>query len=132
MVLSGPRDPTYPEPAIPKGSRGSRLLGDPEQGRRGVIVSLISTLLVLAIVGYVVVNLPTWPRVQDSFFNAEVAGRTAPKIVAAFGRNVVLFLLAEVFVLVLGLVIAVMRSLKEPVFTPGWTDSIPARYTSET
>jgi len=38
--------------------------------------------------------------------------------VAGFGRNVVLFLLAEVFVLVLGLVLAVMRSLKGPVFTP--------------
>jgi polar amino acid transport system permease protein len=108
---------THP-PAVPAGSRGSRLLGDPEQGRRGVIVSLISTLLVLAVVGYVVVNLPTWPRVQEAFFNADVAARAAPKILAAFGRNVMLFLLAEVFVLILGLVLAVLRSMRGPVFTP--------------
>ena len=78
---------THP-PAVPAGSRGSRLLGDPEQGRRGVIVSVISTLLVLAVIGYVIVNLPSWPRVQEAFFNADVARSTAPKIVAAFARNV--------------------------------------------
>jgi polar amino acid transport system permease protein len=81
-------------------------------------VSIVSTLLVLGIVGYVIVNLPTWPRVQEAFFNAEIASGAAPKIFAAFGRNVILFLLAEVFVLMLGLVLAVMRSLKDPVFTP--------------
>jgi polar amino acid transport system permease protein len=106
------------EPAVPTGSRGSRLLGDPEQGRRGVIVSLISTLLVVVVLGAIVVNLPTWPRVQEAFFNADVAARTAPKIIVAFGRNVLLFLLAEVFVLILGLIIAVLRSLKGPYFTP--------------
>jgi polar amino acid transport system permease protein len=116
--VSGPQETTYPDPALPTGSRGSRLLGDPEQGRRGVIVSIVSTLLVLGIIGYVIVNLPSWPRVQEAFFNADVASRTAPKIVAAFARNVVLFLMAEVLVLVLGLALAVARSLKGPVFTP--------------
>jgi polar amino acid transport system permease protein len=81
-------------------------------------VSVISTVLVLVIVGYIIVNLPTWPRVQESFFNAEVAAKVTPKIVSAFGRNVALFLLAEVFVLVLGLLLAVMRSLKGPASTP--------------
>lgn len=81
-------------------------------------MSVISTLLVLGIIGAIVVNLPTWPRVQEAFFNADVAARAAPKILAAFGRNVMLFLLAEVFVLILGLILAVLRSLKGPVFTP--------------
>jgi polar amino acid transport system permease protein len=81
-------------------------------------VSVISTLLVIGIIGAIVVNLPTWPRVQEAFFNADVAARAAPKILAAFGRNVMLFLLAEVFVLILGLILAVLRSLKGPVFTP--------------
>jgi polar amino acid transport system permease protein len=81
-------------------------------------VSVISTLLVIGIIGAIVVNLPTWPRVQEAFFNADVAARAAPKILAAFARNVMLFLLAEVFVLILGLVVAVLRSLKGPVFTP--------------
>jgi polar amino acid transport system permease protein len=116
--MTGPQDVVYPEPALPRGSRGSRLLGDPEQGRRGVLLSIVSTLLVLGIVGYVVVNLPTWPRVQEAFFNAEIASGVAPKIVAAFGRNVVLFLMAEALVLILGLGLAILRSLKGPVFTP--------------
>jgi polar amino acid transport system permease protein len=81
-------------------------------------VSIVSTVLVVAVVGAIIVNLPTWPRVQEAFLDAEVAARTWPKIFAAFGRNVLLFLTAEALVLVLGLVVAVMRSLKGPVFTP--------------
>ena len=72
----------------------------------------------LVIIGYVVVNLPGWERVQDSFFNAKYAAAAWPKILAAFWRNVALFLLAEVFVLMLGLLLAVMRSLPGPAFTP--------------
>ena len=66
-------------------------------------MSIVSTMLVLVVIGYVIVNMPGWPLVQEYFLDAEVAARTAPKIVAAFGRNVTLFLLAEVFVLFLGL-----------------------------
>jgi polar amino acid transport system permease protein len=49
-----------------------------------------------------------WPEFRESF----------PDILEQFGTNVQLFLLAEVFILVWGLVLAVLRSLQGPVFFP--------------
>ncbi len=52
---------------------------------------------------------------------------------ARFARNIFIFMVAEVFVLILALIIAVMRSLRGPVFTPlrilaaAYTDLFRAR-----
>jgi polar amino acid transport system permease protein len=100
-----------------RGSRRSRLLGDPE-GRRGVIVSIVSTLLVLGVVGVVIVNTPGWAEFQAAFLDPETLAASLPKILRAFLINVEIFLIAEVCVLVVGLLLAVMRSLPGPVFTP--------------
>ena len=81
-------------------------------------MSIVSTLIVLAILGLVIVNAPGWEQFRYAFFNAEVAAETLPSIVQAFGRNVIIFLAAEVLVLILGLILAIMRSLPGPVFTP--------------
>jgi len=85
---------------------------------RSTLVALASTVVFFGAVAWVVVNSPGWPAVQESFFNAEVFAETAPKIVRAFWVNVQLFLIAEVLILVLGLVVAVFRSLPGPVFFP--------------
>lgn len=81
-------------------------------------MSIVSTLLVVGVIGALMVNSPGWDEFRDRFLNATYATRSWPKIFDAFWINVQLFLLAEVFVLILGLILAVMRSLKGPVFTP--------------
>ena len=65
-----------------------------------------------------VVNSSGWPVIKEAFFDPEVLGDSFPKIVEKFGRNVFIFMVAEVFVLILALLLAVMRSLTGPVFTP--------------
>ena len=73
-------------------------------------------------------NAPGWPTVQKTFFNAEVFAKSLPAQVEALRTNIALFLLAEILILPLALVIAVMRSLRGPVFFPlraiavGYTD----------
>src|SRR4029079_1162111 len=59
-----------------------------------------------------------WPLVQETFFNREVFAAAWPGQVEAFKQNIALFLFAEVLILPLALVIAVMRSLPGPVFFP--------------
>ena len=71
-----------------------------------------------ALVGWVVVNAPGWPEVQASFFNADIFWASLPAIVRAFVVNVQLFLIAEVFILVFGLVLAVHAQPARPVFFP--------------
>jgi polar amino acid transport system permease protein len=83
-----------------------------------MLIALGSTAVVFGVLGYVVVSSPGWPRVQESFFNAEVFDESWPRVTRAFWVNVQLFLAAEVLVLILGLVLAVLRSLPGPALLP--------------
>jgi polar amino acid transport system permease protein len=96
------------------GSRGRRR----RDGGRSVLIAIISTVVLFTLIAVVVTSSSSWPLVQQDFFDGDVFWRFLPVIAAAFFTNIALFLLVEVLVLVLGLVIAVLRSLPGPVFFP--------------
>jgi polar amino acid transport system permease protein len=85
---------------------------------RPVAISIVSTVVVFTALGWVVVNAPGWPAVKESFFNAEVFAESWPLILKAFWINIQLFIVAELLILPLGLLIALMRSAPGPVFLP--------------
>ncbi len=89
-----------------------------ENTPRSTLIAIVSTVVFFGAIGWVIVNAPGWRQVQTSFFNGDVFARSFPAILGAFWVNVQLFLIAEVLILVLGLVIAVLRSLPGPVFFP--------------
>lgn len=97
--------------------RRSRLLPAPGD-RRGLVIAIVSTIVVFGVIGYVIVSSPGWPRFRASFFDAEVFVESWPRIVRAFWVNIQLFVLAEILVLVLGLVLAVLRSLPGAAMFP--------------
>ena len=103
----------------PAGNRGSRIL-EPlrREGGRGVAVAVVSTVVFLALVAVAVVNSTGWPLIKEAFFDGEIFADAFPKIVEKFRRNVFIFLVAEVLVLAVAMVIAVLRSLGGPVFFP--------------
>ena len=55
---------------------------------------------------------------KDAFFNGEIFRESLRDILPKFWRNVVIFSIAEAFVLVFALLIAVLRSLSGPLFAP--------------
>jgi polar amino acid transport system permease protein len=130
VTALGASGPTLPQPpeAAPGGDRRSRILGGGVEGRRGVLIAVVSTVVFFTALVAVVLNSPGWPEVRRSFFNGAVFAQSFPTILRNFGRNVQAFLLAEVFILVLAMVLAVVRSLPGPVFFPvrllavGYTD----------
>jgi len=83
-----------------------------------VLIAVASTVVVFALLAYLVVNAPGWERVRASFFDWDQFVESAPGIVAAFRVNIALFLTAEVLILIFGLVLAVLRGLPGPVFFP--------------
>jgi polar amino acid transport system permease protein len=89
---------------------------------------MASTVVFFAVVVFAILHSPGWPAVKQSFFNGEIFKESFPGILKAFVVNVELILVSEVFILVLALVIAIMRSLPGPVFFPiralaiGYTD----------
>jgi polar amino acid transport system permease protein len=106
--------PTTPPELL--GSRSSRLLGRYRPG--GFLVAAVSTLVVFGLLGYVIVTSPGWPLVQKSFFNAEIFWASLPTMLRALLKNIQLFLMAEVGILIFGLILAVMRSLPGPAAFP--------------
>lgn len=59
-----------------------------------------------------------WERFKAYFFDWELYRESLPEIADAFLINVKIFLIAEAFILVLALLLAVLRSLAGPVFFP--------------
>jgi polar amino acid transport system permease protein len=82
------------------------------------IIALVSSVVVFAALALVAVNAPGYNEVRDHFFDARWFWYSLPRITESFWVNVQLFCLAEILILVLALVIAIMRSLPGPVFFP--------------
>jgi polar amino acid transport system permease protein len=107
------------DPRLPEGRPGSRILGPLRQeGAKGVLIAVVSTLVVFALVGVAVVRSPNWLEVKRAFFSGEEFRRAFPDVASKFRRNVEFFMVAEVFILAFALLLAVMRSLAGPVFFP--------------
>jgi polar amino acid transport system permease protein len=104
--------------APPRRRPSRRRRTPPGEAVRSTAIALVSTVVVFGLMVVVVANAPNWPEVQQDFFNGEIFARSLPKVVAAFIVNIELFLIAEVFILTIGLAIAILRGLSGPVFFP--------------
>jgi polar amino acid transport system permease protein len=94
---------------------GLRLGGE---GRRSVAVALLSTTVFFTVLAVVITHAPGWPEVRRTFFNWHEFRSTFPEIARGFRLNVKIFCIAEAFILVVALVLAVLRTLPGPVFFP--------------
>jgi polar amino acid transport system permease protein len=87
-------------------------------GSRSTLIALASTVVFAVVVVLIVSNSPGWPEVKRQFFNGEFFRESLHVIPGAFLLNVKIFLIAEVFILALALVIAILRGVPGPVFFP--------------
>lgn len=81
-------------------------------------MSATSTVLVLGVLLILIVTSPGWPAVRESFFNGGHARDVLPQILEGLRLTVILFVTAEPVILVVGLLLAVVRGLTAPIFTP--------------
>jgi polar amino acid transport system permease protein len=89
-----------------------------QRGRRSVVVSVVSTLVVVVVVWLGVVNTPGWAAVQQSFFDPQTAIDTFPDVLLGLWLNVRILFFSAIGVAVLGTLLAVVRGLRNPVFFP--------------
>jgi len=98
------------------------------QGARSVVISLVSTLVLAVVAWLTIINTPGWARVQQTFFDPEVALAALPRVWDGFLLNLRVLFFAVIGVLVVSLVISGIRTLRGPVFFPlralasGYTD----------
>ena len=85
---------------------------------RSTLIALVSSVVLFSLVAFVVSRSSNWPAVRAQFFDWDLFKASMPDIARAFLLNVKIFCIAEVFILVLSLLLAVVRSLPGPVFFP--------------
>jgi polar amino acid transport system permease protein len=85
------------------------------RARRATAIAALSTLVTAALLYLVVVNAPGWPRTKETFFSAHYAREAFPKVLDGLWLNLRLLLVCGAAVLVLGMLIAIARTLRGPV-----------------
>lgn len=88
------------------------------RSQRSVLVAVASTIAFAVIVWATVINTPSWSVVQESFFNPEIALEALPRVWDGFLLNLQVLGLSVITVGVFALVLAVLRTLRGPVFFP--------------
>jgi polar amino acid transport system permease protein len=86
-----------------------------------------SSLIVLVVLVVGVVSSPGWQRVRETFFSWHDAKVSFPSIMTGLWLNVRLLVCCGIVILAFGLVLALLRTLRGPVFFP--LRAIAAAYT---
>jgi polar amino acid transport system permease protein len=114
LTTTEPELPTPPRPAGPN----RRAVAERAQRLRAVLIAGVSTVVVFGLLITLVVRAPGWDDVRRSFFSWDHLKESLPDIVPAFWINVKVFVVAEAFILVLALLLALARSSRAPVLFP--------------
>lgn len=111
---------TVPAQALPERSpaQRDRLAYRRGQARRSRLLAGGSTVVFFAVAGTVVVRSPGWPRVREQFLDLQMARESLPAIAEGFWLNVRLLVVCAALILLVGLTVAGLRTLRGPVFAP--------------
>lgn len=85
---------------------------------RSVAVAAVSTLVVGVLLVVGVTGSPGWARVQQSFFDADTARDALPDVLRGLWLNVRLLVFCAMGALLVGLGVALLRTLRPAVFFP--------------
>ncbi len=86
--------------------------------RRGLAISATSTVALLAALAFAVLLSPGWHLVRTTFFSWHWFNSSLRPLIDAFWLDVRMFVIIEVIVLVLGMAIALLRTMRSPVLFP--------------
>ncbi len=88
------------------------------RARRSLLVALASSAVLVAALVFVVGSSSGWARVRNSFFDVRTGWADLPALLGALWINLQIMLVSEVLILVFAATLAVLRTLRGPVFFP--------------
>ncbi|GLY27634.1 amino acid ABC transporter permease [Kineosporia sp. NBRC 101731] len=88
------------------------------QGLRSLLIAGLSTLVIGGALITAVMSAPGWERTRTTFFNWDKAVESFPAVLAGFWINVQVFAVSALCVLIVGMALAVLKTLRGPVFWP--------------
>ncbi len=83
-----------------------------------MLISVISTGVVFGLAAWWIGTSAQWPAVQNQFFSWEAIKESFPDVLTGFWLNMKVWVVAEFFILIVSLVLALMRSFTGPVAAP--------------
>jgi polar amino acid transport system permease protein len=98
------------------------------QSLQSVLISIASTLVLAVAAWLFLINTPGWAQVQRTFLDPQVFVAALPRVWDGFLLNLRVLFFAVIGVFVVAVLIAVIRTLRGPVFFPlralaaGYTD----------
>ena len=88
------------------------------QHRRGQAIAISSSVVVIGGLAAWILTSPGWPEVRETFFSWSIFKQAFPEVLDGFWLDVKLFMIVEVAVLIVGLVIALVRTSRSPALFP--------------
>ncbi|WP_272477873.1 amino acid ABC transporter permease [Baekduia alba] len=88
------------------------------RARRGMAISALSSLVVIGGLVAVVVTSPGWADVKATYFDWGDFTDAFPAVLRGFWLDVKLFVIVEICVLIVGLVVALVRTTRSPALFP--------------
>lgn len=85
---------------------------------RSAAIATVTTVVVFVVAALVVTGSPGWPSVKALFFSWPDAEEALPAIWDAIWLNIKMFLIAEVFILIFAMLLAMARVSRSPWLMP--------------
>ena len=89
-----------------------------DRARRSTGIASVSTVVFLVVVGFAIVSSPGWERVKATFFDREIARESLKPILEGLWLNIRVLAVTAVLVVVVGLLLASLRTLRGPIWYP--------------
>src|SRR5918997_2936992 len=86
--------------------------------RRSAAIAIVSSIIVFGALGFLIGRSSGWESVRQAFFSWPDFKAAFPLVLEGFKLNVKIFMVAEPIILILGLLLAVIRNSRNPVFFP--------------
>jgi polar amino acid transport system permease protein len=100
------------------GRRAEREAAKRRRARRGQAIAAASSLIVIGGLVALAVTSPGWATVRDTFFSWSAFKDSFPDVLKAFWLDIKMFCVIEVAVLIVGLVIALIRTSRAAALFP--------------
>jgi len=86
--------------------------------RQSTLIAIFSTIAIASVLTIVITGAPGFKLVRESFFNWHYAVSSFPHVLSGLWLNLRVMFVAEFFVLIFGLLIAIARTSHSPILYP--------------
>lgn len=85
---------------------------------RSTLIAAASSVVLIGLLAFGIGSTPGWPRVRETFFNLDRGWEALPVVAEGIWLNIRVMIVCAVLIVVLGLTLAILRTLQGPIFFP--------------